>query len=384
MIKIDYEFIAKTPLHTGSDENMGIAKMLRRQKIQIPVVKYKSVYLTQEARHEAIVELLYLVHKAINWQGMDKNRLMGIWDEIYSKLIKACYVSNKYQFLEKFCKSLDVRSIGDNAIDILDTFSDYELLDTIRQEAQIILLKLRRHIKTKEVMQSIYNATLYNKTFEMIPCISGNSIRGALRRLCMYDFVKLVGIRKLKKEIYHTLFTGGALSEGAKFEDIAKREELIAMCPMLALFGAAIGKGTIEGLLSVGMAYPICSELGTGENSYWESLDTIFQTRLDSSKTETEIEIIGEIDEPTQMKYEYEVFVPGTRFKHSFRLIELGELYEAVFNRMINLFKENPFICGMFAVGNSEIDLSQLQDRNDKFYLEYMMANKDKIYGYWQ
>ena len=80
-------------------------------------------------------------------------------------------------------------------------------------------------------------------------------------------------------------------------------------------------------------------------------------------------------------QYEYEVFAPGTIFTHGFRCYNHNELIESSFWRVIKLFKENPFICAMFNVGNSELDLSRLdiKENGDKLYLDYLQKNKEKI-----
>ena len=178
------------------------------------------------------------------------------------------------------------------------------------------------------------------------------------------------------------LFTGGALNDSTMYEDLAKREKLIELCPMLGVFGAAIGNMTIEGTMSVGLAYPQCRELGTGEKSYWEFLDLVFQTRLDSSKTEKEVEI--EKDEkrgaPDQMKYEYEVFAPGTPFTHSFRMLKIDPIQVSAFWHALTLLKANPFIGGMWAIGNAECDFSALEipENANEAYLKYLADNGAK------
>ena len=77
--------------------------------------------------------------------------------------------------------------------------------------------------------------------------IGGNSIRGLMRRLLMYDYCKQLGIEKLEKEAYHRLFTGGTLSDSTGVEDMAARRGISALCPPIALLGSAVGSGTIQG-----------------------------------------------------------------------------------------------------------------------------------------
>lgn len=384
MIKIDYTFTALTPIHTGSDQDAGIMKTLRRQKIVLEKPIIFDTSFTDTERREAIVSILYAVHKSIDFDKMDNNRIRGIWDEMYSKVVKSYSSRNRYEFVNTLCSAWDIRSIYDDSIiSLLDKLSDAEFFETIRNETHYLILRLRQRIKQKENEPSLFESSAeikkYSKTYEMVPCISGNSIRGALRRISMYDYCNITGITKLDKDTYHQWFTGGILSESTQYEDIELRERLIRLNPMLAVFGSAIGKQTIEGLLSVGFAYPICSEMGTGENSYWEYLDTIFQTRLDSSKTEKVIEIEGEHKNPDQMKYEYEVFARGARFSHGFRMLDFDELSVSAFWHVIKLFKQNPIICGMWSRGNAEIDLSELPEGDDRLYLEHITKNAEAI-----
>jgi len=385
MIRLNYDFYAKTPIHTGSDVDMGTLKSLRRQKLSIEPHEFESAYKDDE-RREAIVDILSAIHKCLDFSGMSKTRIMGMWDEWLSKLLRSATHSNRYQFFERLCASWDVGAVYDDILDILDSMTDDELLDTVREEARYLVLKLRKHAKDGKSEPTLFakqeaKKEKYVKTSTMIPCISGNSIRGILRRNVMYDFVRRVEITRLSKDSYHQLFTGGVLTDSTLYEDIEKREKLVSMCPMIAVFGSAIGNMTIEGLLSVGIAYPKCHEIGNDTRSFWEYLDVVFQTRLDSSKTEKEIEIEGKHENPDQMKYEYEVFSPGTPFAHSFRFLDRFELATSAFWQMINLFHENPVVCGLSAVGNGELDLSELADSEGKerVYLDYLEANKQAI-----
>jgi hypothetical protein len=387
MIKIDYRFTTKTPLHTGSDKDYGTAKTLRRQKIILrEPVRVKSAFGTEQERNDAIVAILLAVHRSIDFDGIKGKRLMGIWDEWFSKLLKASTMNTKEGFLSSLCEGWGVRAIKDDDIlEVIDRISSEELIETSRSNAHYLILKLRTRSKDKgnlSIFTGIEKPSEFVKTYEMLPMVSGNSIRGMLRRQVMYDYLKRTGIEKLSKSNYHMLFTGGILNESTMYEDLDKRQKLIDLCPMLGVFGAAIGNMTIEGSLSVGLAYPECRELGTGEKSYWEYLDVIFQTRLDSAKTEQMVEIDDseKRDAPDQMKYEYEVFAPGTPFRHAFRMLEVDELWVSAFWHALSLLKASPFIGGMWAVGNAECDFSgiEIPAGATKAYTDYLEAKKDE------
>jgi len=160
------------------------------------------------------------------------------------------------------------------------------------------------------------------------------------------------------------------------------------MCPAIGLLGSAIGNQTIEGELKVSGARPQCLEHGTGEVSFWELIETKFQTRLDSSKTEKDIEVISDKKEaPTsQMIYQYETFIVGSKFNHSFTLVSDNELLKSAFYHLLILFKENNFICGNSARDSGLIDLSKLEIPRDpnKLYLEYLEKNKEEIQKYFK
>jgi len=139
---------------------------------------------------------------------------------------------------------------------------------------------------------------------------------------------------------------------------------------------------TIEGEMKVGWAYPLCLERGTGEKSYWQYLDTVFQTRHDSSKTEKEIELTGE-DHTQQMKYEYEVFADGTPFEHRIACTSKDPLIVSTFWHALKLFETAPYLGGMGSVGNGEVLPIWNLAGDGKKYLQYLDKNKEKIKEFW-
>ena len=416
MIKIDYKFTAKTPLHTGSDENVGTMKTLRRQKMMISPVAFDT-NLSEAKRHALILNLLKAVYHSIDKDSLDRSRLMSIWEEFHGKMLSSATASNRFQFLEKLTSAFGIRQIGNDkngrmerAEESMRLLSDLELLQTVRDQSRYLIMMMRVKKSYDEISEiEDSKSSPIVKNFEMIPAISGNSIRGKMRRIAMYDFLTRVNISALSKSDYHMLFSGGFLNQSTKYEDIKKREDLINACPMLGIFGSAIGNMTITGLLSVGWAYPVCIERNNGDQSFWSFLDIVFQTRYDSSKNEEivkiqteskktknqsflfEDDIPGEKESPKgpsmQMKYEYEVFSPGTIFSHGFRFTEIenNPVLTGAFWHSLKLLKENPFICGMWANGASEIDLSEIEvdEKKAKEYTNYIESEKDKIKAFW-
>jgi len=414
MLKINYRFTALQPIHTGSDQNLGTFRELRRQKITLPKareVKSKFHEADRKLKRQAIALMLLRI-----WDRMENKGRVTIYDEVTGHLLSATSCATKEEFLNRLCEKLGIRSVTSkdsgqlDLVDILDLFDDYELMETIKREYQYIMVvfrklkddaiedrKHKREDAVDEATGEVSSIKFLERELERIqhqeakvsglkqvtdqlPYISGNSIRGMLRRTVMYDFCRQTGIEKLDKDIYHQLFTGGNISGGDGHEDIAQKERFIELCPMIGLFGSAIGNMTIQGSLRVGMAAPACWERGTGEQPYRTFLDVQFGTRHDTAKLEKNIEVHGEGGK-NQMKYEYEVFSPGTPFIHKFGLTSDDPLMVSTFYRMLKLFKVNNYLCAKASVGNGEVDLSGIQvpADGDKLYLDYLEKNRERI-----
>jgi len=429
MIKLSYKAEALQPIFTGSDEDAGITKTLRREKVSFsdPII-HQSWFKSENSRRQAALLILEEIWKKIDFTDMGGNRRMRIWDEFSSKMLAATRVRNRFQFLNELTRAFNIRSLNNPLIsELIQRFSDDEFLTLLRDEQQFLILLLRskrQEIQEKKKAQDEYDSTspfdiiddesnesvadlekkgfglkkfgrdmeskdaplIYAKTFDRIPYISGNSIRGLLRRLVMRDFCERTGIKQLKKDMYHQLFTGGNITDSTIYENIEQRERYVAMCPPIGLFGSAIGNMTIEGELKVGAMRPCCSEHKTGGVSFWELLGVEFGTRRDDSKLERDIKIIAENsekDKPQQMKYDYEVFVKGTIFNHQFICTTYDPLIESAFWHAMRMFKANPFIGGNSAIGNGEIELNfSVEETKGQKYLQYLDDRKSEIQEY--
>lgn len=422
-MKINYSFEAKTPLFTGSDENTGIVRTLRREKTLLKnPVTFESSFTSDIERRKALMDIIYPVYASISQKLKSDN--YGFY-EAYSNKVKAATASrDKYQFLNKLTESCSIGTIPDGLSKLIktaiDKFNDVELIETIRNEHHYLMILLREYVskardKKNEDLKPDANfdntlfADLYptskkepekeieikqiafKKKFESVPYFNGNSIRGYLRRLLMLDFCELTGISKLNKSIYHQLFTGGNITESTGTENIESREKYIEMCPPIGLIGSAVGNGTIESDLKVGGARLRCLENNTGDCSFWELIELNFGTRHDDSKTETDIKIIKDVDAKgkekeaptTQMYYQYENFIKGSIFDSFFVLTTENELLISVFWRAMILWKENNFIGGNSARDAGMIDINiDIPENADKLYLEYLQTKRSEILKY--
>lgn len=399
-MKVKYYFEAKTPLFTGSDENAGTLRTLRRERRLLPVpVKFKSKFKNEQERTKALMDIIYSVYANIDPKLKSSN--YGFYEAYSNKVIAAASSENKKIFLNRLMASCSIGKLADGQAQLvrrsLDRFEDVEFLETLRNEHQYLMVLLREYVDFYRIKNTDLNAKMtifedapeqelnFTKNFENVPYFGGNSIRGYLRRLVMYDFCRLAGIRKLDKDIYHQLFTGGNITDSTSFEDIEKREEYLRVCPAIGLLGSAIGNMTIEGELKVIGARLRCIENGTGDVSFWQLVETNFGTRLDSSKREKEIEIEGEMKEKSQMIYQYENFVTGSKFDAAFVLTTEDELLLSAFWRMMKLWVVQPFIGGNSARDNGMIELHiDIPEDGDQAYLKYIEENKEEIQKYFE
>ena len=224
-----------------------------------------------------------------------------------------------------------------------------------------------------------------------IPYVNGNAIRGKLRRLLMREFFDIIGINpeEVDTKVYHTFFTGGALEaveDTYATVDLELRKKIRKYLIPVALLGCAIGNQMIPGKLKVGHAFPVCLEymkylpdsLRNDERAKMPVrtfTDESFNTRRDDLHAGRE-----EDEQATQMKVDYECFIPGTKFYHWFCLEYPTELEESCFGRFVEVFRSSPFIGGMGAVGNGEVIFEyEPEIPSGKRYLEFVKSNKEEI-----
>lgn len=408
MKTIKHTMVTTGPLHHGSDKKAGTLKQFRRLRVASPVGKeIKIQAFPLSLRREIVAYILYRVYKSIDFKSMSNQRSKERWSEWQHKLWAALSSRNKIEFIERICRAWEIDTISTFSnldsdgqdfviLECLHQIDDNEFLQTIRDESQWLTLRVKQ-MKEMEKAGLLLSPLPFRpmEKVEMIvdsndiPCVSGNSIRGKIRDLVMYDFIERTGIEIMDKPIYHILLSGGALNDSTQYEDIDLRLKLINMCPMLDLLGAAIGKMTIDGRLNVSFAFPECVELGTGGRSFWNLLDIVFQTRSDDSKQEREIELRENGDgEPQQMMYQYEVLIPGTRLNHGFMLKHCDELTESCFYNALQAFCDYPYIGGMAATGSGLVNVDELKSQIDetklKLYRDYLEKNKKEIKAYFE
>lgn len=212
----------------------------------------------------------------------------------------------------------------------------------------------------------------------MVPVISGNSIRGQLRRLVMADMLERIGHRSKNLKIYNVLFSGGTLEStesDSGYLNLELRQRLRETIPPLSLLGTAIGNQMFEGKIKVGIAVPICTELSeyvagfTPERTMYDLVDTDFSTRRDDLHGERAI----------QMKVDWEVVVPGTQFAHRFSLIDVTDLERSAFGHIMALWQDRPYLGGKSGVGYGKVKIEYPGIPDPTVYRQWIGENGQKI-----
>lgn len=227
-----------------------------------------------------------------------------------------------------------------------------------------------------------------------VPFISGNEVRGYLRRLLMQDYLELAGYKidlekKQGQALFHTLFSGGIL-ESVESEsssgviDLSRKREIWQNILPLRLLGCSFSNQMIEGKLKVSHMLPICKELKdflpqeycNSEQSFYTFITREFQTRRDDLRAEREKD-----EQATQMLIEQEVFAPGTQFYHEFVLEDPDALCLGTLARMVLLWEANPYIGGKSSIGLGRLKIEYHKDGlpADSEYVKFSREHAEKI-----
>lgn len=191
-------------------------------------------------------------------------------------------------------------------------------------------------------------------TVARVPIISGNSIRGKLRRLVMRDLLQRVGYDNQSARLHHMLFSGGILDAAEQADprtDLGFRRRLRETLPPLSLLGTAVGTMMIDGILRCEHAIPICVETAhiTGHET---ALDKRSLTDFAFIVRNDDLTFAGADDNvSTQMIVSFETVAPGAQFAHAFSLRDPNEIEIACLGHMLTLFAGDPVIGGKAAEG---------------------------------
>lgn len=227
-----------------------------------------------------------------------------------------------------------------------------------------------------------------------IPIVAGNTVRGHLRRLVVKDLIDRLDYTFSDEDVYYALYSGGRLEKGSgggRF-DKSLRRRVRDNIPPLSLFGTALGNQMFAGVVDVGHMLPLCEELSDrldaeSELRAAELTDFEFHTRSDDDPDDEGFDIgfeitdeRGEDETARQMKYEFEVFVPGVQFRHQFTLHSHASPLDATcLAHAIDLWTTEATIGGMAASGYGKLEVEYDHDIDTRPYLDHVEDEADAI-----
>lgn len=226
-----------------------------------------------------------------------------------------------------------------------------------------------------------------------VPYISGNSVRGRLRRLIMNDLCDLVGYTFTNEHVWHAFFGGGQLQAvgPSGVVDVGMRKDITRLIPPVALWGFSLGNQVLESKLVVFDMDVLCEEMRAYVPDKYKQLCTcsfnqcvsnVMFTRRDDRQNG---KVKDEDSQAIQMKVEVQVLVTGTKFYHGFILRRDPSPVEvACLHRAIMLWRDIPNIGGKSSSGFGRLDLGYEGTIDDKPYLDFIAAKKGDITAYLQ
>lgn len=258
-------------------------------------------------------------------------------------------------------------------------------------EGRVIALEPISHIG--ETQSTISNfkreKTLFRGKIVEIPVISGNALRGVMRRRGAARLLELLKIRKadLGEDVQHALFSGGMLKKGVGGGAIDQNfiSELRANLPLMSVWGTTIGQQMIGGKLDMGQLVPISCQTvhrtGIESNISVHSLmDEVSQTRRDDMEDKTKG---TDEDQKQQMRYHIEVIAAGTEFYHYFTLKDCTELERGAFMSTLAQFMKYSKVGGMTGRGFGLIKMDyEIDEVIATAYESWIADNANKIRSY--
>lgn len=208
---------------------------------------------------------------------------------------------------------------------------------------------------------------LPDDTITEIPIISGNCLRGTLRRRAeelLRDVLDYTGHITLAAA--HTLRAGGSLTKTSNGEPLSgsRLATLRELIPVIGLFGAATTGRIIDGCLQVGKLVPHLAETAhiTGvptTRSAFDAVQVEHYTQADSTLDHSAPCLdVDNTSTAQPMRYGIETFPAGTRFTLRLRLLRPTPLEAAFFADLIASYTDHATVGGRLGIGHGHIHLN--------------------------
>ncbi|WP_368680501.1 hypothetical protein R1X32_09775 (plasmid) [Rhodococcus opacus] len=206
----------------------------------------------------------------------------------------------------------------------------------------------------------------------LVPIVSGNSLRGGLRRIAEELFRDVIGYeQQIPLSAAHALRNGGSLTK-VTGDGLTgrRRQRLRELVPPIGVFGGnGGGQPPIDGCLKVGKVIPRVRETETimtraydGRlTSQFELVSLESYSRFDDTDTRTFPESSAgggagkDVGTSMLMRFEVETLPAGTRFETFLRLDRATPLEISFFTDVWGRFARDGFLGGRSAIGHGRV-----------------------------
>lgn len=216
---------------------------------------------------------------------------------------------------------------------------------------------------------------LHNGKLYQIPVLSGNSIRGILRRFLAREIVDKFEMKealgKSFDRFYVAVANGGNLDKTMDVAvDTNRLREIRSIFPLLSVLGASLYRYMLPGMVNIGFAIPRCREMETGDVPLYELTADIGLVRhLDRT--------VANVDDAKPMPYTIEAVAPGAVFDVNIGFApQATELERACINHGL---KHLRYLGGKNGAGFGEVSIAGYGD--DALYCQWLEnpETKDKL-----
>lgn len=224
-------------------------------------------------------------------------------------------------------------------------------------------------IGTGNLMEFRRVPVMINNKVVKIPTISGNAVRGVIRRILAREFFEENHINEVlepKKadRLYAIIGNGGTLGKDlAKDVKCEYLRELRVQLPLLSVLGAACYKYMVNGMVNVGFFKLDCLELGNSPIRADEQIIEIGETRHVNKNI-----INSEEQEITPMPYLTEAVNEGASFSGTINFTPMTtEVEKSCFIHGIKLISH---LGGKSARGYGQVKMVSEEPLDDSLYLK--------------
>lgn len=213
----------------------------------------------------------------------------------------------------------------------------------------------------------------------LVPVVSGNSIRGIMRRLGADSFLELIGLHAsdIDAKLHYLLYSGGGLEKSKKHPEI---EELQRYIPLISLMGASIGNMVIPGKVDVDFLIPHVNETAPLFNQEEPGI-TVEQIKGWLQYSRNDDLHFFEDEKPNQMIYRMEYIAPNVDLRGSFSLKGTTELETSLFVHLLNRLRNHGHLGGKNSRGHGKVafDFDVPQNLSEEGYIDYVSSHKEAI-----